>query len=191
MSTVTKTEYASYLKSEAWQKKRKEAYAYWPSECNTCGLPRWLAEIFYDQDLHVCRSSYADMSNEKVEDLYLLCRRCHEVETFGRSELRKMKVATCEVCRKEHYDYRSSKCHTCDDLGIWLPAQHMWYRMLSFAATDGRPDTVDTIAFFSLLRLGQLLECHKSSGMDELLIEEIERLRESIPDLYIEKRDKA
>lgn len=184
---ITKTAYNAYLQSAAWQEKRKEAYKYYsPGSCDDCGLPRWLAEIFYDQDLHVCRKSYADMGNENVEDLYLLCRRCHETETFGRSELRKMKVATCEVCGKEHYDYRSSKCLRCDERGYHLPLQAMWDNVLSYAVGDGgRPDDASVIAYFTLDRLCQMMSHVMKPGMDELLIAEIERLRESIPDLYL------
>lgn len=112
---MTKDEYASYLQSEHWQKLRAEMFDS-DSFCNHCEVPRWLAEIAYDQDLHLHHLNYASLGREQWEDLEILCRRCHEIETFGRSELRELKQAHCELCERIHFNYRSRLCQTCRPL---------------------------------------------------------------------------
>jgi hypothetical protein len=97
---MTKTEYQAYIASEDWQKRRKAFLLAFPI-CIRCGLPRWLAVIAYDQDLHVHHKNYARVGRELDDDLEPLCRRCHEVETFGSSPLHKPKSAPCRVCHEE------------------------------------------------------------------------------------------
>jgi HNH endonuclease len=82
----TKTEYREYIASEAWQRRRREFLSQ-NQICNRCRLHRRLAVIAYDQDLHVHHRSYARVGAERDDDLEPLCKRCHELETFGRSEL--------------------------------------------------------------------------------------------------------
>lgn len=113
---MNKTEYRKYIASADWQERRKHFLAGedgLSSWCNRCKLPRWLAGIVYDQDLHVHHKSYVNIGSEKPEDLEILCKRCHEIETFGRSDLRTPKVATCTVCGQEHYDVYASTCEEC------------------------------------------------------------------------------
>ena len=112
---MTKDEYATYLQSEHWQTLRKELLDEIPI-CGRCSLPRWLAELVYGQDLHVHHKHYASLGNEEWDDLEILCRRCHEVETFGRSELRAPREAKCEACGATHWNYRSSVCATCNQV---------------------------------------------------------------------------
>lgn len=109
---MTKTEYASYLTTDHWRDIRTEMIEAWPF-CEHCKMPRWLAEIAYDQDLHVHHLTYARIGCEEIEDLATLCRRCHEIETFGRSELRAPKQAKCQLCMSTHWNYRSDFCPTC------------------------------------------------------------------------------
>lgn len=116
---MTKTEYKSYLQSSEWQEKRLEAIAYGGDACARCEMPRWLAEIAYDQDLHVHHLTYANRGNESMDDLEVLCRRCHEVETFGRSELGEPKRAHCEACGDTHWNYRSNHCTVCASLRFY------------------------------------------------------------------------
>jgi hypothetical protein len=113
---MTKTEYALYLQSPHWQTLRREllegqGYGAW---CARCDIPRWLAEIAYDQDLHVHHKTYENLGAEENYDLEILCRRCHEIETFGRSELRAVKKAVCKNCNDTHWDYRSFRCRMCE-----------------------------------------------------------------------------
>ena len=111
---MTKTEYAQYIASPEWQEKRKEALAFANNRCSRCSMPRWLAAIAYDQDLHVHHLHYQTVGDEDAfDDLEVLCRRCHEIETFGRSDLREVKSTICETCRERHYDRYSSQCSTC------------------------------------------------------------------------------
>lgn len=109
---MTKSEYAAYVQSESWQKLRKE-YLEEFGECERCRLPRWLASIAYDQDLHVHHLSYKNLGNEDWCQLEALCRRCHELETFGRTELRAVKTWKCALCGERHYDSSMELCRTC------------------------------------------------------------------------------
>lgn len=113
---MNKTEYRQYIASSEWQEKRKEILrgnGLEGSWCNRCLVPRWLAVIAYDQDLHIHHRSYANIGNERPEDLEILCRRCHDIETFGRSDFRPIKTAKCEVCEFEHFNVYSSLCDEC------------------------------------------------------------------------------
>jgi len=112
---VKKSEYAKYLQSEHWQRFRKEQLA-GAMDCERCNIPRWLAEIAYDQDLHLHHLNYACLGRETHRDVEILCRRCHELETFGRSELRAPKKCKCESCGNAHYNPRYGICQTCDDV---------------------------------------------------------------------------
>lgn len=108
----TKTEYREYIASEKWQKRRK-AYLSWANSCERCCLPRWLAIVAYDQDLHVHHKSYGSIGSEPDEDLEPLCRRCHEIETFGKSYLHRPKLYECEICQDETFDGESKLCDFC------------------------------------------------------------------------------
>jgi hypothetical protein len=113
---VTKTEHAEYLQTDHWRNLRKRFLAD-HDHCERCEMPRWLAAIAYDQDLHVHHKSYANRGNEwEICDLEALCRRCHDVETFGRSDLREPKSATCSICDKKHWDPRADRCAYCAQL---------------------------------------------------------------------------
>lgn len=110
---MTKTEYAKYLQSEHWLTLRQK-FLEFNNHCYECDIPRWLAELVYDQDLHVHHRHYSSRGRETNQDLEALCRRCHEVKTFGRSELKVPKVATCELCETTHWDYRARFCQGCE-----------------------------------------------------------------------------
>ena len=124
---ATKTEYREYIAGEHWQKRRKEFLDAFPN-CNECDLPRWLAIIAYDQDLHVHHKSYARIGKEVDDDLEALCRRCHEVRTFGSSTLHEVSSIGCKLCGDQTYDSASRMCHNCklviggsDDDGLIPP----------------------------------------------------------------------
>lgn len=108
----TKTEYREYIASEEWQQRRKEFLRFHP-DCNRCGLPRSLAIIAYDQDLHVHHRNYGTIGCEKDDDLEPLCRRCHEVETFGSSALHAPKKYKCEMCDECTFDSCGRLCPAC------------------------------------------------------------------------------
>ena len=97
---TTKTEYREYIASEPWQKRRKEFLLAYP-RCNRCDIPRWLAVVAYDQDLHVHHRNYARVGQEIDDDLEPLCKRCHELETFGHSYLHVPRSEPCCICLQE------------------------------------------------------------------------------------------
>lgn len=93
---ATKTEYREYIASEGWRQRRKEFLAQGYDECNRCGLPRRLVIIAYDEDFHVHHRSYARIGSELDEDLEPLCKRCHELETFGSTNLHEPQQFKCQ-----------------------------------------------------------------------------------------------
>jgi len=109
----TKTVYRQYIDSAEWQERRREFLVKF-NVCARCEMPRWLAEIAYDQDLNVHHKSYANVGNEDWDDLEPLCRRCHEIHKFGRSELREPKSVICENCRVKHWDPYCDFCPACE-----------------------------------------------------------------------------
>ncbi|HEY9126455.1 MAG TPA: HNH endonuclease signature motif containing protein [Acidobacteriaceae bacterium] len=102
---MTKTEYREYISGEAWRNRRKD-FLKDVDYCERCESPRKLVILVYDQDLHVLHRSYARIGNEHPDDLEALCRRCHEIEISGRSELRKIEpFANCAHCKKPVWDF--------------------------------------------------------------------------------------
>jgi hypothetical protein len=83
---MLKSEYRSYVASEAWLQRRKQ-FLWNHSACERCGISREAAIAAYGQDLHVHHKNYQHVGCESDSDLEALCRRCHEIETFGKSEL--------------------------------------------------------------------------------------------------------
>lgn len=180
---MTKTEYKEYLKTPGWQARRKEAFKYHGSMCASCFMPRWLAEIAYDQDLHVNHLTYARRGHEDMDDLELLCRRCHEIETFGRSEIRKPKEATCDICCGAHWNYRSPMCDICahDD---YTPIQRGFLNLMRMAISDAQGNAAKPVfSYFAMQRLSQML-CISDNPMEKMLGEDIYNLSETIPDLF-------
>src|SRR5690348_9324273 len=117
---MTKSEYREYIAGEVWRKRRAD-YLSQIEGCNRCEAPRKLVVLVYDQDLHVHHRSYARIGNERPEDLEALCRRCHEIETFGRSELRVINPADiCQHCKEAIWDFglrrRDGLCDDCQYL---------------------------------------------------------------------------
>jgi len=109
---MTKSEYSEYLASDHWKTLRLITLQNCPL-CNRCALPRWLAEIAYDQDLHVHHLTYARLGHEDRDDLEVLCRRCHEIETFGRSSLSAVRSHPCDKCGDTMWDMRAELCDYC------------------------------------------------------------------------------
>jgi hypothetical protein len=61
--------YESYMKSPAWKKKREQALKYHGKFCHLCKTPF---------SLHVHHLHYDTLYKEKMEDLMVLCKACHE-----------------------------------------------------------------------------------------------------------------
>jgi 5-methylcytosine-specific restriction endonuclease McrA len=83
---MTKSEYRRYVQSEQWLQRRK-LFLSLNRECQRCGISSGRAVVAYDQGLHVHHKNYQRVGAELDSDLEALCRRCHEIETFGSSAL--------------------------------------------------------------------------------------------------------
>lgn len=113
---MTKTEYAQYLQSAHWRDLREQAISNGSRRCAQCLLPRWVAELAYDQDLHVHHLTYERLGNERPEDLRVVCARCHEIATFGHSRLRVVRAFPCKLCGCIYWNRRYEYCDTCVDV---------------------------------------------------------------------------
>lgn len=124
---MTKTEYRQYIASAEWQERRKRFLVECSDgHCDRCRLPRWVAILAYDQDLHVHHLSYERVGQESDEDLQALCRRCHELETFGSSDLPAPSSRPCEFCEDACFDrFRNpALCDLC------------WYEFIASRPTE-------------------------------------------------------
>jgi 5-methylcytosine-specific restriction endonuclease McrA len=65
-----KTEYLEYLYSDEWLEKRKQIHQR-DRICVRCGS---------NENLQVHHKTYNNLYNENLDDLELLCERCHQVE---------------------------------------------------------------------------------------------------------------
>jgi len=61
-------DYNSYIQSPAWRAKRAEKIILQGGSCEHCGTTG---------NLHVHHLSYVRLGREKMEDLQVLCKRCH------------------------------------------------------------------------------------------------------------------
>jgi len=95
---VTKSEYRLYTSSEAWLERRK-LFLSTHGICNRCQIDRDLAVAAYDQDLNVHHRNYQHIGCELDEDLEALCRRCHEIESTGKSDLHPANPEAIQVRR--------------------------------------------------------------------------------------------
>jgi hypothetical protein len=172
---MTKTEYAQYIASPEWQEKRKEALALSDNRCFNCGMPRWLASIVYDQDLHVHHLNYQNVGNEQAEeDLQVLCRRCHEIETFGRSSLKELKRTKCEKCYERHYDPYSGRCSTCSRLND--PPE--LYFLLSVNEEGHASRAVEAIEAACHVLYGRKVEAEKVVSFVQAIFDKIDKRKQ-------------
>lgn len=135
-SSSMKSDYQKYLQSAHWQQRRRDFISDMGNICEKCDIPRWLAQIAYQQDLNVHHLSYANLGHEEDCDLEALCRRCHEIETFGRSEFRAPKQAKCDICDCLHYDPYGGLCEVCRS--IMSLSEPIEYRLESFIPNGGK-----------------------------------------------------
>lgn len=149
---TTKSEYRDYIQSEAWRKRRKEFLASFDDcECNRCGLPRWLAVVAYDQDIHVHHRSYANVGAELDDDLELLCKRCHDIESFGKSELHEVRKTKCISCNLDTFNLQRRLCDECYfcETGLRWGPQPLLYKNSSHPDSP-RWEVLQTDVFSSL-----------------------------------------
>lgn len=110
---MTKTEYREYISSSQWRERRKEFLAVFGTHCANCNLPQLFAIVAYDQDLHVHHVSYARIGRETDDDLKALCKRCHEIETFGVSRLHQPPSVPCQYCGNKTFNVIDLVCDDC------------------------------------------------------------------------------
>jgi len=63
--------YKAYLRTSHWFRKRKAALDHYGSKCSECG---------YTKHLQVHHKTYANIGNEQMEDLQVLCSVCHKLK---------------------------------------------------------------------------------------------------------------
>ena len=83
--------YRNYLLSDAWQQKRKAVFERAQRNANTnnrlgvcekCGYKPW------KPNLQIHHLTYERIYNEPLDDLILLCPRCHYEETVKQKKLK-------------------------------------------------------------------------------------------------------
>lgn len=65
-------EYISYINSSRWKKKRQQRLEISDYKCDLCGISKWSAK------LEVHHQHYENFMNERMEDLMVVCPKCHE-----------------------------------------------------------------------------------------------------------------
>lgn len=63
------TKYLEYLKSKEWQDKRNEVFELKGRQCQKCQSTT---------NLRIHHGTYANIYNEKLEELFVLCENCHD-----------------------------------------------------------------------------------------------------------------
>lgn len=100
-------DYKSYLKTEHWELKKKEYISVYKKECALCKSKK---------ALHLHHKTYDNVGKEKLEDLVLLCKHCHnevhnnehEDEDMIKNVKRKIpKELTNDIIT--HFDFKENK----------------------------------------------------------------------------------
>ncbi len=68
-STRSRFDYVAYLRSEKWARKRAKALTLAGNRCVLCNS---------SVGLNVHHRTYQRIGNERLDDLIVLCRACHE-----------------------------------------------------------------------------------------------------------------
>ena len=66
-------DYQEYIQSDKWKFKRDLVLLFWQHRCSMCGR---------GVNLHVHHRTYKRLGNEQLNDLVVLCDRCHEIHQF-------------------------------------------------------------------------------------------------------------
>lgn len=75
-----RADYDNYLQSPQWRNKRQELFNERGKKCEHCGATT---------QIHVHHIHYRNLGNEKLEDLMVLCKSCHEEEHKRLDSLKK------------------------------------------------------------------------------------------------------
>ena len=81
--------YPGYLNSEKWKQKREEALKFYGNRCYYCGS---------EQELQVHHRSYARLGSEKMKDLLVLCKLCHQ-NLHGMNEIDGITSEYLRICK--------------------------------------------------------------------------------------------
>lgn len=92
--------YRDYIKSERWQRKRQQVFAYYGKKCFAC---RKAAKV-----LHVHHMTYARLGHEAVTDLIPLCVPCHKEVTrvYKKNRRRGLRRVTMEFVKVKRASLR-------------------------------------------------------------------------------------
>ena len=60
----------------------------------------WACELAYGHSVNVHHKTYEHLGAEEFGDLQVLCRRCHQIEHFGKSDLPKIVMKACRYCTR-------------------------------------------------------------------------------------------
>jgi hypothetical protein len=91
-------DYTEYLRSDQWKRTRAAFLAHVTEICSGCHIPAWLCKLAYGKGFNVHHTNYDHLGEEKLEDLEILCWRCHELQHFGKSDLPKILMHPCVYC---------------------------------------------------------------------------------------------
>ena len=69
---IESIDYKSYLNSSKWKAKRDAKLKQAGYKCEKCGVSK------YSKKLEVHHKHYQNLGNEKLSDLIVLCKDCHE-----------------------------------------------------------------------------------------------------------------
>lgn len=94
--------YAEYLESPHWKSLRALYFkkVQPPEVCNRCRVLFWASELVYGSQLNLHHKTYERLGAEEFSDLEPVCRRCHELEHFGKSDLPKIVLRACHSCTR-------------------------------------------------------------------------------------------
>lgn len=80
-------EYINYIKSNAWNAKRIEAFRHYGNRCYYCDRRK---------NLHIHHLNYKNLGDENIKDLRVVCEVCHEQihhrKEKGQKPLRRKKI---------------------------------------------------------------------------------------------------
>lgn len=80
---MDKNTYKRYLRTRHWQQLRQEVLRRAGGRCEKCGYQPWKPN-----GLQVHHLTYSNVGNEKLDDLIVVCPRCH-MELHGITGRRK------------------------------------------------------------------------------------------------------
>lgn len=94
----SKEAYDKYIASRAWKNKRTLALERAKNRCERCGFSTWSVT------LEVHHKTYEHFGNEPLDDLEVLCEKCHEEADKERAEHGKQKSQAAWNAAQEDYD---------------------------------------------------------------------------------------